>query len=407
MLSKQLLKLLLLASLPFAPLYSFDKATIATDLRKIIKTFDPAVHIGVMVYDLKNKEIIFQENSNHLFVPASNTKLFTAAAALHYLGSDFRFKTQLMLDGNTLYLKADGDPTLTKDQLAALFTELNKKNITHIEGDLCLDLTVFDAQPYASGYFWDDETLPWNSPVGALTIDRICISRPTALVQYELRTLLSKAGITWNGVLTARTSPAHAPVVAEHQSQPLRALLAPMLRNSDNLMTDALFKRVGAAASGGQGSWDAGIAAIQAFLEHKVGLASHAYIIQDGSGRSRYNHISPEQIIKLLVWVHGSGHAQHVIESLPVPGGEGTLALRMLDMKESVHAKSGSLPGVTGLSGYITIDGGRELAFTIIINGYVQSASMAGALPIKTFRAQGPNYKLLENEICSYLVQHI
>ena len=92
---------------------------LASAINKIVQSLDSNASVGIKVVSLKTNKCLYQKNQDHLFIPASNTKLITAAAALEILGPDFRFETQLVTDAQStplkignLYIKGGGDPTL-------------------------------------------------------------------------------------------------------------------------------------------------------------------------------------------------------------------------------------------------------------------------------------------------------
>src|SRR5579863_10293532 len=98
--------------------------------------------IGVSVVDVDDGTMLYQRDADHEFAPASNFKLITAAAALAFLGSDFRFVTRLeargalvgdTLDGD-LILIGGGDPTLTRADLAAAAASVVRSGIHRVTG---------------------------------------------------------------------------------------------------------------------------------------------------------------------------------------------------------------------------------------------------------------------------------
>src|SRR5262245_30774959 len=78
-------------------------------------------HWGIFAVDLANGETVYEMNADHLFAPASTTKLFSTAAALEGLGADYRFETPIYRRGDVdaagelkgdLILVASGDLSL-------------------------------------------------------------------------------------------------------------------------------------------------------------------------------------------------------------------------------------------------------------------------------------------------------
>jgi serine-type D-Ala-D-Ala carboxypeptidase/endopeptidase (penicillin-binding protein 4) len=107
-----------------------------------------------------------------------------------------------------------------------------------------------------------------------------------------------------------------------------------------------------------------------------------AIYLVDGSGLSRLNAISPENLVRLLTYMARSPHAQVYRQSLPLFGIDGTLRnrLRETPVQGKGAAKTGSLLRVSTIAGYLTTRSGRELVFAIMMNAYNASGSEARAL---------------------------
>jgi len=367
-------------------------------------------HIGCTIYSHKENRIVYEHNARQLFTPASNTKLFTGALALKTWGTDYVFKTELVTDGNNIYLKASGDPSLTSADIEAMIAQLAGQCIDYI-GDFCIDDYVFDAEIFGPGSFIDNIGYPWNAPVLGLTIDHkpavIEPVDPTIFLNAEqnaklpeiffnvrplIESLLAKYNIQWSGVIRYARSDFLTAFV-EHQSEPFATLLNHMMKESDNLYADCFFKKVAAVLYETAGTWQKGNDAMMNFVQTSLLINSDEIVIKDGSGRSRYNLIAPEHIIKLLTFVYQQPYAATFFDSLAVSGLEGTLSKRMNDMPGKVKAKTGLLAGVSALSGYIETDDDL-LLFSILTNGFIA----------KTLYA--PECRpLVEDAICRLLAQ--
>jgi D-alanyl-D-alanine carboxypeptidase/D-alanyl-D-alanine-endopeptidase (penicillin-binding protein 4) len=128
-----------------------------------------------------------------------------------------------------------------------------------------------------------------------------------------------------------------------------------------------LLKRV-AAADGSRGTRLAGAEDVERFA-HSVGTDIQAV---DGSGLSRRNAVSPQEVVKLLVGMaRDRESAKAFRDSLPVAGREGTVADRMRGTaaEGNCATKTGTLDGVSALSGYCDAGGGRTIAFSVLNNG--------------------------------------
>lgn len=348
-------------------------------------------HIGCAVYSMKDKMPLYEYNAQQLFIPASNTKLFTGALALELLGMGYQFATQLLFDGNNLYLKGAGDPSFTSANLEALIATIAKKGITMV-GDFYCDDTVFDHDVFAPGALIDNIGYSWNGLVTGLLVDRLPLVvepvTPTIFLTTEqndklstlfckgallIEQLLNKYHIQLQGTVKSQKTDANATVVAAHYSEPLSTLLVSMMKSSDNLYADCFFKKVGAGHFGGQGTWQKGINALQEFLQQHLQLTAQDLVITDGSGRSRYNLIAPNHIIALLLWVTQQPYRQIFFASLPISGVDGTLAKRMTDIPGKVKAKTGCLSGVSTLSGCVEL-ADDTLLFSIMNNAFISES---------------------------------
>jgi D-alanyl-D-alanine carboxypeptidase/D-alanyl-D-alanine-endopeptidase (penicillin-binding protein 4) len=145
---------------------------------------------------------------------------------------------------------------------------------------------------------------------------------------------------------------------------------------SDNMSAENVLKTVGAEIVGAPGSAGKGISVINTFL-HEDGLDTSAVVIVDGSGLSRYDLTSANTIVTLLTAMYQQRSLYPLFRnSLPSAGVDGTLSGRMQGSpaQGNLHAKTGTLSGVTALSGYVTTADNEELAFSILMQSYPSSS---------------------------------
>ena len=143
---------------------------------------------GVKVIDLESGEALYARNAEKSFIPASNTKLYTTAAALDQLGSDYRYRTGLYIDGEidaegalegNLIVRGSGDPAIggrfTDGDLTQTFRawadSLRAAGIARIEGDVVGDDDVFDDEPLGYGWSWDDEPYWYAAEISGLSFN--------------------------------------------------------------------------------------------------------------------------------------------------------------------------------------------------------------------------------------------
>jgi serine-type D-Ala-D-Ala carboxypeptidase/endopeptidase (penicillin-binding protein 4) len=147
---------------------------------------DPAfqhAHWGVMVHALDSDELLYARNAEQLFVPASNMKLVTAAAALETLGPDFRYRTTISAGGpirgdaieGPLVVTGTGDPALSprffadaRDVFGAWADSLRSHGVNRIAGAVIGVDTAFVGPTLGSGWAWDDLTSGYSAEFGAL-----------------------------------------------------------------------------------------------------------------------------------------------------------------------------------------------------------------------------------------------
>jgi D-alanyl-D-alanine carboxypeptidase/D-alanyl-D-alanine-endopeptidase (penicillin-binding protein 4) len=162
------------------------------------------------------------------------------------------------------------------------------------------------------------------------------------------------------------------------QSPPLRRIVRETLKPSQNLYAQLLLLQVGAAlqrsekiAATAQTTEEAGIEAMKAFLG-EVGINKSDVVLEEGSGLSRRNIITPDATVALLAYMNRHRSAEDYRNALPIAGVDGTLQNRMRGTAaaNNARAKTGTLRYVYALSGYVTTAAGERLAFSIMLNNH-------------------------------------
>jgi D-alanyl-D-alanine carboxypeptidase/D-alanyl-D-alanine-endopeptidase (penicillin-binding protein 4) len=212
----------------------------------------------------------------------------------------------------------------------------------------------------------------------------VTVWEPTGYAAAVFRDALAAHGVKVSGpTRTGTAAPQGAKKLASHDSMPVKDLMVPFMKLSNNMHAESLTKAMGYEATGRPGSWGDGIAAIGGYLK-TAGVDPGKIRQVDGSGLSRKDNVAAEQYIGLLRSVKGEPWFDDWYKSLPVacaPGKSagGTLRSRMCGTPAAlnVHAKTGSLTGASALSGYVKDKDGRELVFSIILNNYLPSSVKA------------------------------
>jgi D-alanyl-D-alanine carboxypeptidase/D-alanyl-D-alanine-endopeptidase (penicillin-binding protein 4) len=154
-------------------------------------------------------------------------------------------------------------------------------------------------------------------------------------------------------------------------SPPVSSLIAETNKPSNNFFAEMLLKRL-AAEGGKRGTRGRGSKRVEAFAR-SVGTDVRAV---DGSGLSRRNRASAEEVGRLLVAMEEGDEAVAYSKSLAIAGRDGTLADRMRGTaaEGACRGKTGTLRGVSALSGYCDA-GPNTIAFAILMNSVDISAA--------------------------------
>ncbi len=409
---------------------------------------------GVSIYDLDRDSLLYSRNVERGFLPASNQKMFTTAAALDLLGSTYRYETTLSFDGTTrdsvmqgdLRLEGSGDPTFGStalrrtDPLREWAGQLAEMGVRRIEGRLIGDDDVFREGSYPDGwnvnYLTRDKgkqmgiragglsyrdnsvpirvqaTRPGEPPVvrvqpegaveyenHAVTIERwrgstllinrtfstnklvltgsvarsyegirnVPVSNPTVFTLRIFRERLQAEGIETDldivDVDSLDAPPDDGTPLFVKLSPPLSEIVRVINKRSDNFYAEQVFRTYGWG-----GSARGGARRTESFLR-RAEIDTRALMINDGSGLSRKNLVTPQAMRKLLVHMAEHSEREAFLSSLP-RGGEHNTTLSGRLPRTSVYAKTGSLAFVRALSGYVERPDGSLVAFTLFANNY-------------------------------------
>ena len=206
------------------------------------------------------------------------------------------------------------------------------------------------------------------------------VEEPGLYAGKLFRDALQARGIRVTGPVRRGITPTRAQALASFRSSPVTDALARLLKYSSNLTAELLVKTMGRHATGETGTSVDGLAELRRVLADYIGLDPDAYRFADGSGLSWYNYVSPDQIADLLTAAyHDAEIGGHFREALPIAGVDGSLRNRMKDTPAmgNLRAKTGTLTGVSCLSGYVYTRDGEPLVFSIMMNNFVGPASTA------------------------------
>ncbi len=450
------------------------KIPLVHEINSVIKDSGLETNIGISVISARTGQTLYAYNDRHLFNPASNNKIYTATAALHFLTLDHRYRTGLFVPRaqfsadtlSRLTLVAAADPDFYPRHLDSLATVISRQ--FNVIDTIMIDNSILDTVFYGNGWMWDEGS-GWysaqidgmifndncvdfhisNGPVGeppvitvfpptnyvqinnaAVTMNDTADSLPFSLVRHwwerknifdvsgnffrtdsdtvvyyrnihdparytgkVLQEMLTEKGIKVNGPICEHKVFPGDSLFTYYESDSFIYSLSNFLKESDNLSGESYLKLIGHLQTGNPGSWPDGLLAAKTFFADSIGLDTSSFSYVDGSGVSRYNYSAPYHFTTILNWVyHRPAYREAFLKALPVGGWDGTLENRFAGGDHSlfVHAKTGTLSGVSCLSGYVIKPGKEPLIFSILMNGYVDEA--------------GP-YRDLQDEIVRILLQ--
>jgi D-alanyl-D-alanine carboxypeptidase/D-alanyl-D-alanine-endopeptidase (penicillin-binding protein 4) len=206
-------------------------------------------------------------------------------------------------------------------------------------------------------------------PLGsAPVLESVTVEEPALHAAAVWRELLARHGVRVEGETVLLGTPGPARLAAEHDSAPLAELLAQMNKPSNNLIAETLLKELGTTVAM-PGTSAAGLTVVRQTAAG-LGLDLAALRPFDGSGLSRMDLVSAENLCRLLAAMAAQADRAAFIASLPVAAVDGTLRSRMAGTPAAgnLRAKTGTLSHVSALSGYVTTADGERLAFALLTN---------------------------------------
>ena len=352
---------------------------ITTRLNSILQAdIASTMQVGLMVWDLTDDKLLYASNERVHLRPASTMKCVTAIAALYRLGPNYNYRTDIYhtgsIDDSTHVLNGDiycvggMDPLVSNTDITAIAQAIKALNITRINGNIYADLSFKDRDELGSGWCWDDKN-PKLVPLLLGSHDNFV---------GTLYRRLRETGVEPGGVMGERTLPADGTTLITTCTHSIGEVMDTMMKKSNNLYAESMFYQR-AAANGGR--WNSARQARREVnaLIRKLGLSPSDYNIADGSGLSLYNYVSAELEVQLLRFAYSQPDIYNtLLPALPVAGMDGTLRKRMrgTPAQGNVHAKTGTVFGVSSLAGYLTASNGHRLCFSIIVNGGMRQRPM-------------------------------
>ncbi len=368
---------------------------------------------GVLIVNPRTGDTLYSKNAGKLFMPASNMKIITSAAALTLLGPEYTYKTTFLtngevrdslLDGDLLVI-GRGDPTvsdrmrvLATTVMDALADSVRAHGIRQIGGSLARVGNAFPDSIYGSGWSWDDlgeyygagvDELIFNEGMAPTKLrplpDTVRDSLysgpardPAKAYLDALKDALVRKGITVDAGVrdSILPTPIKMDTLFVLTSPPLRDILPALMKKSQNQIAEIMLRTIGLERAGVGTADTARKIVAQQLLAW--GVQPDGFMIRDGSGLSDNDLLTPETIVRVLDRIQRDTAFASYYNAMPIAGVDGTIDKRMkgTPAEGNVRAKTGTLTKARNLSGYVTTADGERLIFSVLANNTTTPGSM-------------------------------
>jgi len=342
-------------------------------------------HDAIYVMDDNDHEIL-QKHADQLCVPASILKIITSLAAFHYLGLDYRYKTQFYrTQDKYLVVKGYGDPVLVSEELETIAYKIQKQ-YWRFSG-IRLDASYFQSDIRVPGTTRTYNPYDARNAALCVNFNTVCFQRTrkgklvtgephTPLIQFArnkirhwipdgrvnlfrqhknivlyaghlMHYFLIKQGIDIPENIQQGTVDQKDELLLTHLSgATVEEIVSMLLKFSNNFIANQLLLSIGAKVHGPPATLEKGAAAVKLFAKKQLGI--NQFNIVEGSGISRRNKISARQMIKA---VKAFAPYKHLLEK-----------------KDNLFFKTGTLNGVRTRAGFIQINDQDIFPFVVMLN---------------------------------------
>ena len=331
----------------------------------------PKGNFGVYVYDLTANKLVFADHENLSQPVASNTKLLSGVAALHRLGTRYKYATSLytrgtisngLLHGDVIF-KAGLDPLLQPEGLNMFAKALRHKGITRFDGRLIFDLVLREKVKAEAHWY------PWDLAFSHYGL----LFKGEDKVKQALRQAFKAQGIAVaDSQMVSATTPRGAHCIFRFYRSVDRVTQLMWKNSSNTQATSLLYTLVHTVEPSNANLAAAGVNYLNQFLCIDLWQRDTSLVIHDGCGLCTQNRLSPEALGAVLIY--GYQHKdiyKQLMQNLSISGVDGTLRHLVSDprMRGRIHGKTGTLShpyGISSLAGYCRGNDGHELAFVLL-----------------------------------------
>ena len=272
------------------------------------------------------------------------------------------------IDGNLLYIvvapTADGAPANIYSKffypvtfMNYVVTDSKQKNGVAFERNNSVSPDMLTVKGHVS------EIKPYPIPVPNIK----------RYFRLRLEEAISNAKIEYYGTFTQKKLPSENVYIVSSVKHPIKIAVADILKNSNNMAAESVFKIAGGKYVKNTGSVAAAVKMFEAFCKKLNVNCEHIKIV-DGSGVSKNNLMSADFMTDFLVAL-SQAPGFDIYKNVMPTSGEGTLADRMLYFKDNIRAKTGTLSDISAITGYLTSKSGKTYAFDIMINDAKSSSA--------------------------------
>ncbi len=409
-----------------------EAKSLKSDFKSIIKESKISQNsISISIKNVDSGKVVYSINDKILVHPASVQKMMTIVPIVEELGEDYNFKTSIYSRGKNGYvIKLGADPYLTYSDLENLLKKINSETVKQIY----IDNSIIEQKAWGEGWQWDDDlntSMPrFNSynldgNLVKITIMPTDLSKPAFIINPQKSTMvfnnnvitgnknevhISRDNINSSNVLklegVVSTPETHfitnnnlrryfeskltngledrkiylkssyivskvnnSDILQGETEHSISGAIDDVLLNSNNMIIETMAKLAGGKYYKKQGTDIDGIRLFNEYCQ-KNGLDNSRIRLTDASGVSKNNLTDVDFITEFLI----KNKNNKIMDRLASPS-QGTLADRMIPLKDNLKAKTGTLSDISAIAGYLTAKNGQKYAFAIIINDPATTSS--------------------------------